>query len=679
MVSRRTFLRVNGAAAAAGLWGLGQPSVARAEGVPSRLLPSFGRPLRLDVADVGDLPGGDQILLTTLQGVVNRHRPELYFTFSGGEADARWLTGIDVPKTHHADPMDLLAAYRKRVRGAIVPDPDVPSSINVATTLAGLEDAVVADEARAKAHGLPVVEDLRGRFGDSPDPVDVYRWQFNHLYPRCTRRLLAGLPPTMSVDVPGVVWHEVARETQQIRDSSNRKVRSLDLSPALGKDDVYLRFQDSFTADGWGPSVASMTVTADGRTLASFKAGSTEETPYLFDAGGSSIGAEANRFADGGGSFTYRFTPPAGTRQLTVEVDLWNQFLVTASDTEPNRVEPFPYFRDYVVATRAMVCWLPPSGRTGDLLAEIFAGVAPTTPYAGWFANDVSGEWDGVDLAARHGVEVLPADFYMNATVHSGVPARIRNRPRTVPKARLRPKVYLTLTFGEGDNVQYCQRRMRELWDDETRGSVPVNWTVSPLLADIGPALLAHYQHTATENDLLIGGPSGAGYTYVGAWPAAELDRYTELSGRYLRRTGMDLVYAYNNRDQDGWIPIPDAVGRSYREHTPVRGIIQSWELGGLVSAPGGVPLVGNFMPPGGNAASYRVALLEHVQHWDGTVPLFVAGAVNAWQWTPSDIAELVGTLPDPFEVVRGDTFFDLMRSSGTAPAPGGKRLPARG
>jgi hypothetical protein len=106
----------------------------------------------------------------------------------------------------------------------------------------------------------------------------------------------------------------------------------------------------------------------------------------------------------------------------------------------------------------------------------------------------------------------------MNATAHAGVRAKISDRVRPRPAATLRNRVYLTLTFGEGDNIQYCQRRMRDLWDDPERGDVPVNWTVSPLLADIGPALLAYYRRTATANDLLISGPSGAGYTYPGSW-----------------------------------------------------------------------------------------------------------------------------------------------------------------
>ncbi|MFE4455170.1 GxGYxYP domain-containing protein [Streptomyces sp. NPDC056796] len=664
MVSRRTLLQAGGAALAAGGPGVLLPGRADAagHGAASRQLPSFGRPTRLDVADVSSLHGDDQLLLTTLQGVVNRRRPRLYFTFDPSGVDLRWLPGTGASVTLHDHALDLVGRYRGETRGAVLHDPAVPDSVNVATTLAGLENAVVATAAQAREHRLRTVVDLRGRF-DAGDVVATYRWQLDHLFPRCARTLLAGLPPTRTVGVEGVRWREVAREAVRVRDASNRRVRTFDLGAELsGGDGVYLRFQDSFGDDGWGASVGSVRVTADdGRVVAAFAPGTAAEAPYLFDGSGSSVGAAGNRFCDGGGSFVYRFTPPAGTRGLTAEVDLWNQFLVSATTTAPTRSEPFPYFRDYAVASRAMVLWLPPSGGTGLLLDEVFGRVEPTTPYAGWFSDDVAGEWGGVDRASRHGVHVVPADFYMNGTVHAGVPAKI---PRTVPprpKAALRNRVHLTFTVGEGDNIQYCQRRMRTIWDDPERGRVPVNWTVSPLLADIGPALLAYYRNTATENDLLIAGPSGAGYTYPGSWPRDALDAYTALTGRYLRRTGMDLVYAYNPRNAtgDGWVPIDERVARSYRKNTPVRGIIQSWETGDLQARPAGIPVIGNFFPPG-KAAGYRDALLRHIEGWDGAAPLFVACAINAWSWTPTDIAELHDSLGEPFEVVRGDTFFDL-------------------
>ncbi|MEV4474562.1 GxGYxYP domain-containing protein [Nonomuraea sp. NPDC049504] len=662
MVSRREFLLANGTVLAAGALGLSLPAARAAASASAPLLPGFGRPTRLDYADIATLHGNDQLLLTTLQGVVNRRRPRLYFNYNEEGYDERWLSSTGAAVTRHDRPLDLVARYRGEVRGAILHDPGVPDSVNVATTLAGLENAVAATAEQAQEHRLKVITDLRGRF-DPDDVLATYRWQLDTLWPRCTHTLLSGLPPTRTVSVENVQWREVARETERIRDTSNREVRTFDLSQELsGEEGVFLRFQDSLGDDGWGASVGSLVVKADGNQIAAFTPGTDAEAPYLFDGVNSAVGAESNRFADGGGYFIYRFTPPAGTRELLVEVDLWNQYLVTATTTAPTRVEPFPYFRDYTVASRAMVFWLPPSGETGKLLDEILSKVKPTTPYAGWFSNDVAGEWGGVDRASQHAVEVVPADYYMNGTVHAGVAAKVSDRVRPRPRATLRNRVYLTLTVGEGDNIQYCQRRMRQLWDDPARGRVPTNWTVSPLLADIGPALLAHYQRTATENDLLIAGPSGAGYTYPGSWPEADLAAYTKLTGRFLRRTGMDLVYAYNHRnaDDDGWVAFDERIAASYRRNTPIRGIIQSWETGDLQTHVGGLPIIGNLYPQG-KAQEYRDGLLRHIEGWDGSTPLFIAGAVNAWNWTPSDIAELGELLGDPFEIVRGDAFFDLL------------------
>lgn len=661
MVSRRTFLAGSGVLTAGGFGLLPGLPAAATDKTTGRLLPAFGRPNHLHYGDVSKLSGGDQTLLTTLQGIVNRSRPELYFLYADGGpqgVDARWLADTRLPTTRYADPLALVAKYRHRIRGAIVHDPAVADSLNVATTLAGLENAVVADAAQAKAHGLRVIQDLRGKFDD--DRVKTYRWQLENLFPRCTRQLLAGLPPTMVVQAEGLTWKEITRETRQIRDSSNRGSYPLDVSPGLGKEAVYVRFQDSFGDDGWGPSVASVSVKANGAEIANFLPGTPAEEPYLFDGLNSSIGGEGNRFSDGGGYFIYKFTPPAGTTSLVVTVEMWNQYLVTVTDTAPTRVEPFPYFRDYVVATKALVSWLPPNGPTGELLREHFDQVGPTTPYAGWFSNDVAGEWSGVDLAAQGGSEVLPADFYMNGTVHSGVTAPISDRVPRFTRVQPNNRVYLTLTFGEGDNVQYCQRHMRDLWDDPRRGEAPVNWTVSPLLADVGPALLSHYQRTATKNDLLICGPSGAGYTYPGAWPADQVDAYLKLSGRYMRSTGMDLVYAYNHRENDKWVPFPEEIGRGYADHTPVRGIIQSWEAGDLLVRRGGIPVIGNFSPPG-KAAEYKAALDAHIAAWDGKAPLFIAGAINAWSWTPTDVAQLAKLLTEPYELLLGNAFFDLL------------------
>ncbi|SEK87527.1 GxGYxY sequence motif-containing protein [Pseudoxanthomonas sp. GM95] len=634
------------------------------------MLPSFASPTHLDAASVAALPGEDQLLLTTLQGVVNRRKPSLYFLYDQGEdtPDERWLAGFPSSQvTLHADALSLVARYRDRARGAIVYDPDVPDSVNVATTLAGLESAVVATAEQAALHGFRVIEDLRGRF-TGQDKVQIYQWQRDHLWPRCEHRLLAGLAPTRLVDVPDVAWREVARETQEIRDSSNRAVLTLDLSAELGGEAIYVRFTDSFTSDGWGASVGAVTAVADGVTIAEFIPGTEGEAAFLF-SGNAPIGGEQNRFADGGNYFVYRFAPPAGTTTFTVTVDIWNQYLITATDTAPQRHEPIAYFRDYVVATQAMVVWLDPNGAPGELLADIFDSTATATPYLGWFSNDVAGEWGGVDLAAAHGVEVFAADYFMNATVHGGVRAQISGRPRRPKPEQRANKIYLTLTFGEGDNLQFCQRHLRELWDNPARGQVPTNWTISPVLIDAGPGIYRYFQKTATGNDLLICGPSGAGYTYGGSWPGDTFAKYADITDRYLRQTGLDLVYAYNNRNADdsGWLPIDGTLLQTYRRRTGLRGIIQSWETGGIL-ATGQLPVIGNFSQPG-SAAEYKQALDAHVGDWDGLSPFFIAAGINAWNWTPQDIVELAARLAedDRYRIVLADTFFNLLRDAPNA------------
>ncbi len=620
-----------------------------------QVFPTFARPRHLQVANVHDLDGGDQTLLATLQGIVNRTRPEIYLEFD--PVDHTWLGDLDVPTTRHRHPLDLVARYRHRASGAIVYDPDVPDTINVATTMAGLRGAVVASAAQAEEHGLRVVDDLRGRF--SKDSEKTYAWMLEHLLPKCTQRMLCGLSPTQVVDVAGVTWTEVAREKTQIRNSSNRKVYTIDVSAGLGGDAVFVRFADSFPQDGWGGSIAKLTATANGTELASFTPGSPTEATYLFDGTHSAVGGDGNRFSDGGNYFIYRFQPPAGTTKLTITVDMWNQYVIAVTDTAPTRVEPSPNFRDFVVATRALVTWATPTNE--GALADTFAAVKPGTPYAGWFTNDVAGEWGGVELAARHGVEVTAADYYMNATVHAGIREDVSKRIPRPRRSKPTDRIYLTLMFGEGDNIQYCQRRLRDLWDDPKRGKVPTNWTFSPLLADIGPGILHHLQRTRTRNDLLMAGPSGAGYTYPDSWPAADLDTYTRLSGRYLRRTGTDILFSYSTPvDGGGWTKLPADVVASYAAHTDVRGIIQTSEKGGDLDTSGPIPVIGSFAPVG-DPADYKTALLAYVDGWTTDAPHFVAGAINAWSWTPSDVVTLVESLPATFEVILADEFFSLL------------------
>ena len=69
---------------------------------------------------------------------------------------------------------------------------------------------------------------------------------------------------------------------------------------------------------------------------------------------------------------------------------------VSVTDTEPPRPTQaeFAYLRDYAVANRAMTFWLDPNvPGEAALFEQIMAETDPPTPYLGWFAQDIAGEF----------------------------------------------------------------------------------------------------------------------------------------------------------------------------------------------------------------------------------------------------------------------------------------------
>ena len=91
-----------------------------------------------------------------------------------------------------------------------------------------------------------------------------------------------------------------------------------------------------------------------------------------------------------------------------------------------------------------------------------------------------------------------------------------------------------------------------------------------PLLIDAAPAILNYYHATATENDLLIAGPSGVGYFYGNVWPS---DSFAEFLA-----AGADAVtlgnHSWDQREALVFIERQDRLVRpaNYPKGTPGRG-----------------------------------------------------------------------------------------------------------
>jgi GxGYxY sequence motif in domain of unknown function N-terminal len=144
--SRRKFLALSGASA--GLSLLPFPAIShRSTGhhngsivwPPHQALPTFPVPHDLEAADLSSLSGDQQALLVALQGIVNRRRPRLYFYWGTDTTNQTWLPDLNVPYRYNSDPWSLIEQYRREISGAVVYDPDLPDTVNLATNLAGGE------------------------------------------------------------------------------------------------------------------------------------------------------------------------------------------------------------------------------------------------------------------------------------------------------------------------------------------------------------------------------------------------------------------------------------------------------------------------------------------------------------------------------------------------------------
>lgn len=163
-------------------------------GTPSAGRDAFVMHFDGDWKVAGGLP--EKVLLVSLQGLANRAAPQLYVVHP---KDFQWeITeplfnfyerkhGVRFTPIPTADA--ALARFRGAAKGYVVWEKSVSASMNVALTIAGLEDAVVVTEELiplVEKHGLKKIDDLRGRYTGQTD-AQIYQDAYNRYWARCTK------------------------------------------------------------------------------------------------------------------------------------------------------------------------------------------------------------------------------------------------------------------------------------------------------------------------------------------------------------------------------------------------------------------------------------------------------------------------------------------------------------
>jgi hypothetical protein len=140
--------------------------------------------------------------LISLQGVVNKNGPMVYILYPENWPFTYVRSVFDFYKTKKnftyrelRSAGEALSALRQYVKGYVVWDKNVRTSLIVAFTAAGLENAVVVSEDQLpimEKAGLKMVEDLRGRFTGQND-AQIYTWAYNKYWSRCSKDVIVWL------------------------------------------------------------------------------------------------------------------------------------------------------------------------------------------------------------------------------------------------------------------------------------------------------------------------------------------------------------------------------------------------------------------------------------------------------------------------------------------------------
>ncbi len=308
--------------------------------------------------------------------------------------------------------------------------------------------------------------------------------------------------------------------------------------------------------------------------------------------------------------------------------------------------------RDYCVAVKSAVVWLDPGTfnfSDKNALAPFLNDMTPLNGiYIGWWPD----EGNGLNWIAQYGIPVLASDYFRNASVFSGVAKNIVV-PDIPPPPPLANKVYVSLILSDGDNIQYMQHVMKMDWDKGVRGNIPIGWTASPLAADLDPAMMNHYWNSATSNDCLISGPSGAGYCHIQNWSATYLAGLTKLSNPYLQKTGMRVITI--------WDQVTTGVAQSFATNCPTLLGLTDQSGGNYTSVNMGLRTIGLTVAYSSSASDILYGITNTARTWNGTAPMFIGAQAVVWNLGPDDLKNIASQLDtNKYVLVRPDHLFML-------------------
>ncbi|MGB9625344.1 MAG: hypothetical protein ACPMAQ_10830 [Phycisphaerae bacterium] len=416
--------------------------------------------------------------VATLQGNVNRTGPRLYVRFvtvRGRNVDdywwdrmaepGRWLAGRRMKRI--PDITALVSEYRSLIQGAVVYDPAVPATSNLASTIAGAENGIAI-------RYDPSPESLYTRLVTGGPKLPVLRRLLNaDGSPMFTGRgTIPGtdVPSTGSAKCDAYVW---------------LRVNYID----TGRVDA--GFAGYYVDAAWQKNPAAAWPNHHTLTNHDFF---VAKRGFFFDL--SNWGDEA----------------PVDDPHQPPGADLRTLRSLLRSAYEHGG-------RDRMIHIGGFTPWVfkytnhpGAGGRHGGVATE-------------WdFVRTVSAYNAFVDGDAIEYGAMANASFWMHFPLRKSYPQRwvtpadLKRRGYLTPDNRvnLAGRQFVLFYVGDYDSAAWLYQLVPHIWDRPDRGKVPMMWCVSPVIERRAPMALDYMRRTATKNDYFAAADNGAGYLNPG-------------------------------------------------------------------------------------------------------------------------------------------------------------------
>ena len=194
---------------------------------------------------------------------------------------------------------------------------------------------------------------------------------------------------------------------------------------------------------------------------------------------------------------------------------------------------------DYVVASKGFAFGMDFNGDRAEV-EKIFraGGYGVGTSLMG-YAN--TGD-DANKVANPFGFGYVASDLYANCSFWSSYSDKTYKQTPGKAITAVPGKFYASVMWSDGDNLQFDQNALWNLWHDPARGTIPVATALSPSLQELDSPLLDWYYSKMTDKDELMAGPTGVQFIFIEDFKAELFPAWCKLTREWCADAGFHTV-----------------------------------------------------------------------------------------------------------------------------------------